>query len=692
MKKITPLLVLLASCLLFLSGEPLPPDNNGQAASPVYLADGSLCVVYEREGGVFFSHISQTGDAPIFYSQLLLQKPARCPDIKKGQGEDLWAVWEAAGEKRSDIFVSFLKSGSPDTPFCLSKDLEGANSSPSLAVDKNGFPWIAWINRWQGLDRIFVIRMETGQIWQANSILTPRVSTPLVAVDDNLDAWVFWVSLHRGPGEIIGRRLSGGLWSVEHPFNSDCSIPHLDPDVSLDGAGRPWIVWSAYDGEDYEIFHSRWTGSRWTPEVPLTDNRGLSDLSPSFRFFSSGSMAVLAWSQASTGSRICLKKLQNGRWERTRYLSRFEPFNRRPKIAQSPDRIAVAWENTSDGQSRIQMAAFPCLSIENLGFPASPPSVQTEQPFFSQNSPSAFSSSTIEPNRLSAFGDSITYGVLSRTWFPDKGYVPRLDLLVKNLSPDFHVINRGIPGEKTAEGLARIEEEIRTYRAKYVLLMEGTNDMTEGVPSQTAAFNMEEMIKKCFQNGVYPLLGTIIPRSDLLWRGSLKENTLVLNDFFRGLASLLKIPLTDHYQVFIDHPAGYLDLFSDGAHPNEDGYQKVAESWFQSLDSIPWPPVDLAVERKTDRILFSDQPVNILSWKKNPLLSSQTQIERYTIYRKTEDSSGSGFAVLAVVSGESFSYMDTEVSSELSYSYFLLGTDDSGVEGPASASASDKEA
>ena len=689
MKKTSLLFVLILVCRLLLPGQTSVQDNRGQSASPVYSERGDLYILYEQEGGVHFGHISPAEGEPIFYSHLLVHKPARRPDLKKGPGGEIWAVWEGINENESDIFLSSLESGSCGTPLRISEGYAGMNSSPSLAVDRNGFPWIAWINQNQGIDRIFVYRQETGQAWQANSNFSSPVLTPQISVDDTLDVWVFWVSQHRGPGEICGRRLSGFLWSDEFALNADCRFPHLDPEVNLDGTGRPWIVWTAYDGEDYEIFHSRWMGTGWAPEAALTNNRSLSDLSPSLRFLP-GNTAILAWSQASKGSRICIKQLRNGKWGETRFLSPIETFNRRPKIAQSPDQIAIAWENTSTGEALIQMSAAYFPSLEYFSAPTAGISLQTPQPSRWRKFLSPFLSSTLLATRFSAFGDSITYGVMYRTWYPDKGYVPRLDILVKDLSAAFHVINRGIPGEKTAEGLARIEEEITTYRAKYTFLMEGTNDMSGGVPSQVAAFNMGEMIKKCFQNGVYPLLGTVIPRADSFWEGSIRQNTLLLNDLLRDLASELKISLTDHYETFMLHPTGYLDLFSDGAHPNEAGYQKIAESWFQSLDRIPWPPVNLTVERKTDKVLFYEQAVNVLNWEENPLLSLQTQIERHIIYRKTNDESGLDFVAVAVVSGDTLFYLDRDVSPDLAYSYFIRAEDGSGLEGPASSTVNDR--
>ena len=690
MKQCFRLFFILLACWALVPGQTFSQEAKGQYASPVFSPLGELFILFEQEGAVHFSHVSAEETSPVYHSQRLLHKPARYPELKTGPGGNIWAVWEGIDGQGSNVFLALQENGSSGKPVLISEGFPGINTSPSLAVDSRGFPWIVWINNFQGSHRVLIFRLETRQSWQVNSIIGSPVATPQISIDSALSVWVFWGSAHRGPGEILCRRLSEQLWSETFALNTNFRFPHLDPNVSLDASGHPWVVWTAYDGEDYEIFHSQWTGARWTPESLLTDNRSLSDLSPSLCFLP-GNTAFLAWSQASNGSRICLKQLRNGKWSKTRFLCPIDGFNRRPKIASALDRFAVTWEKTLEGEVCIQLFTSSTRLIEQTasaqnGTP--PPRARLfpfRKPLFSQ-----FLPASLEQTRFSGFGDSITYGVVNRTWFPDKGYVPRLDTLIKVILDSFHVINRGIPGEKTGEGLARIEGEFTTYKAKYMLLMEGTNDMSSGVPSQVVAFNIEEMIKKCLQNGVYPYLGTIIPRSDSLWNTGIKERTLTFNSLLEEISSLLRITLTDHYDIFMSYPAGHLALFSDGAHPSEEGYQEMAQAWYRTIEGTAWPPVNLTVERKTDKILFYEEPVNILGWEENPLLSSETEIGQYIIYRKMEEASNQDFAMVAVVAAGGVSFIDRDVSSSLEYSYFILAEDVSGVRGPASFTVSDR--
>ena len=76
--------------------------------------------------------------------------------------------------------------------------------------------------------------------------------------------------------------------------------------MSLDGNGRPGISWCSYDGTDYEIYYSRWSGHSWSPEERVTANQ-TSDSQPSLAFIS-GNIPVFVWVQTVERlSRICLR-------------------------------------------------------------------------------------------------------------------------------------------------------------------------------------------------------------------------------------------------------------------------------------------------------------------------------------------------------------------------------------------------
>jgi len=94
------------------------------------------------------------------------------------------------------------------------------------------------------------------------------------------------------------------------------------------------------------------------------------------------------------------------------------------------------------------------------------------------------------------FGDSITFGYINREEALDKGYIPRLQIMVDNWYGG-EVYNEGVPGEVTEDGLIRFESVILKNKAKYLLFHEGTNDalFVRRFPVSYILFNIESMIK-----------------------------------------------------------------------------------------------------------------------------------------------------------------------------------------------------
>lgn len=69
------------------------------------------------------------------------------------------------------------------------------------------------------------------------------------------------------------------------------------------------------------------------------------------------------------------------------------------------------------------------------------------------------------------FGDSITAG-----YFANQEFTDELTKRVAAGFPDVTVVNAGIPGDTTIDGLARIEEHILKYEPSIVTVFFGAND------------------------------------------------------------------------------------------------------------------------------------------------------------------------------------------------------------------------
>jgi lysophospholipase L1-like esterase len=117
------------------------------------------------------------------------------------------------------------------------------------------------------------------------------------------------------------------------------------------------------------------------------------------------------------------------------------------------------------------------------------------------------------PLVIAAVGDSITEGVLgdSGGGIAPVTYPERLEDLVRPVFGSARVLNRGVGGETTSNGLTRIEAVMDQDRPTHVLIMEGTNDATFGVPADTVVANLRAMVQIVKSRNAVPILGLIVP-------------------------------------------------------------------------------------------------------------------------------------------------------------------------------------
>jgi len=691
MKKTSLFLFLLILSISIFSGQHNKNQEGRKSAFPCFSNNGDLIFLFEQEGeGIFLGEQKIPWQNEIQKEKLLIKGNASSPTIKIDNQNKMWIAWQEEDLGRLDIYLACLEDGQLKYRNKISEKFKGENTSPSLEFDLNGNTWMTWINNNENHSRILVKDIKNGRTWQVNSSSNSLAYTPRIAIDRTNIVWTFWVSQQNDQDVIFVSHFDGIDWSENSSLNKDSRYPHITPEVCLDIKGYPWIVWSAYDGKDYEIWYSYWNGREWSTETRITDNSGISDIYPHIAFLP-GNIPLVAWSQMGIESHVFLVLREKGKWSQEIRIDSENGWNRKPRLAVSGFNIGIAWDNVKDSKSyiRTKILTYPDLFQENIRkktmrrFPIRTHYPRKKTKVFTLNP-------DLNDEEYIAFGDSITYGVLSRTWFPDKGYVPRLEHLLRIHFSAAKVLNRGIPGEQTLEGLARIETVLTQDKSKHLLLMEGTNDMTGGIPSETAAFNIEEMIKKCIQFGVYPLTATIIPRSDILWHLGIRNRTLLFNKLLEKIVPSNSLPLVDQYGIFMDYPDGYLSLFSDGAHPNELGYELMAEAWFESIKKIPLPPVNLNAERKINKYLFYDEHINVITWETNPLLFPGIQLANYQIFRKKDEDSDQDFEMITIVSPDTYVFLDRKVSPTQIYNYYIQAESIEGIKGPVSITITDR--
>ena len=188
-----------------------------------------------------------------------------------------------------------------------------------------------------------------------------------------------------------------------------------------------------------------------------------------------------------------------------------------------------------------------------------------------------------------AFGDSITRGVGDGTRPGDTppgtgGYPSRLENLL-----GVTVVNDGSSGERTTDGLPRLQRDVKDTHPDYAILLEGTNDLLGGDDPHRAIGNMHSMIDAVRAAGAIPLLGTIPPLCCNVESSHPPSATLAYDRDLRALAASSGVGLIDFYSTFAGGPEAAYDpgrglLHSpEGVHPTAAGYDSMAEAARQKL-------------------------------------------------------------------------------------------------------------
>lgn len=201
-----------------------------------------------------------------------------------------------------------------------------------------------------------------------------------------------------------------------------------------------------------------------------------------------------------------------------------------------------------------------------------------------------------------AFGDSITQGLQRNSSNviyactsrgngreTSCGYGDELEAFLARAGYPSRVFNWGYSGERTCcvggnDGLSRIDSVLNSRNADFILIMEGANDLYQGLSSSTTKSAISAMVDKARAKNVTPIIATITPNTarGLGFDSQIRRS---YNPKIRDLAREKTVLIADQYDAVAGGWRSVPYNSGDGLHVSNRGYQKIAGEWFRVFES-----------------------------------------------------------------------------------------------------------
>ncbi|KAI0443096.1 carbohydrate esterase family 3 protein [Xylaria telfairii] len=193
--------------------------------------------------------------------------------------------------------------------------------------------------------------------------------------------------------------------------------------------------------------------------------------------------------------------------------------------------------------------------------------------------------------RIMPLGASISYGVTSSD---GNGYRQYLRDQIVDYGNDVNMVGsrrngtmedndvEGWPGDIIDQVHTKANEALPKYKPNVVLINVGTNDCTGNIDLANAGKRMSSLIDDVYKGSsrATVILSTLLVRSD----PSKQKCVEYVNSQFKSVAAAQRANGRRLVLVDMQPPAGpTTSQLSDGTHPTDFGYAKMANVWFKGI-------------------------------------------------------------------------------------------------------------
>jgi len=158
-----------------------------------------------------------------------------------------------------------------------------------------------------------------------------------------------------------------GVYALNPEGDRNGDLAPVIAENPVDG-NLPWVVWSRFNGTDYDLAWSRWLPGAWTPIRRVDDLLAPGDdLGPRLVFDGTGRPLLTWWRDEDGVGRVYLSLFLVTRWMPPLLVSDPEVDSRNPRLGVQEDgSVRVEFDTPQGPETRVVLLALPATITDDL--------------------------------------------------------------------------------------------------------------------------------------------------------------------------------------------------------------------------------------------------------------------------------------------------------------------------------------
>ena len=255
--------------------------------------------------------------------------------------------------KTIERYNGHLQIGLAPRDFLLSTN-KAQDDCPSVAVDKSGKIWTCWVSYKKGKDRILIknYNQDKQDKWSDEIEVTKKPGkyyTPVVSKDSKDGIWVVWSAYENDNWDLYARNYNGSRWSKIKRLTKDPSND-INPKMDIDPFGKVRLCWESYRNGNGDIYTKYLSNNTWSPEVQITKSKA-NDREPDLAVDNLGK-TYISWSRFHNGLYKILVTEVSSRIGAEKTIAVSQGPLAHSSIACARNKVWIAWDEMKNTKSR----------------------------------------------------------------------------------------------------------------------------------------------------------------------------------------------------------------------------------------------------------------------------------------------------------------------------------------------------